>query len=150
MFLILLGALFFLLTKYCCLHLLPVSMVPVLSHFSRVPLFVTPWTTAHQAPLSMTFSMGCHTLLHRTFPTQGWNLLLLCLLHWQVGSLQFKFSKWLPSSSFMCQNISATSFKIILSSVFPMINKQSKKCSDNLQIKNCTSQSIKRMIWERI
>ena len=26
--------------------------------------------------------MGCHFL----FPTQGWNLSLLCLLHWQAGS----------------------------------------------------------------
>ena len=30
--------------------------VYVLSHFSCVWLFVTPWTTAHQAPLSMEFS----------------------------------------------------------------------------------------------
>ena len=28
----------------------------MLSRFSRVPLFVTPWTIAHQAPLSMGFS----------------------------------------------------------------------------------------------
>ena len=28
----------------------------VLSHFSRVQLFATPWTVAHQAPLSMGFS----------------------------------------------------------------------------------------------
>ena len=28
----------------------------VLSRFSHVPLFVTPWTVAHQAPLSMGFS----------------------------------------------------------------------------------------------
>ena len=28
----------------------------VLSRFSHVQLFVTPWTTAHQAPLSMEFS----------------------------------------------------------------------------------------------
>ena len=28
----------------------------VLSHFSRVPLFATPWTAAHQAPLSMGLS----------------------------------------------------------------------------------------------
>ena len=28
----------------------------VLSHFSRVRLFETPWTVAHQAPLSMGFS----------------------------------------------------------------------------------------------
>ena len=28
----------------------------MLSHFSRVQLFVTLWTVAHQAPLSMRFS----------------------------------------------------------------------------------------------
>ena len=28
----------------------------VLSHFSRVQLFVTPWTVAHQVPLSMELS----------------------------------------------------------------------------------------------
>ena len=28
----------------------------VLSHFSHVQLFVTPWTLAHQTPLSMGFS----------------------------------------------------------------------------------------------
>ena len=32
------------------------TIVLVLSHFSRVLLFVTPWTVAHQAPLSMGFS----------------------------------------------------------------------------------------------
>ena len=31
--------------------------------------------------------LGCHALLQGIFPTQGSNLLLLCLLHWQVGSL---------------------------------------------------------------
>ena len=35
---------------------------------SHVQLFVTPWTAAHQAPLSMEFSrkeyrVGCHFLL---------------------------------------------------------------------------------------
>ena len=63
-----------------------------LSHFSHVWLFVTPWTVAHQAPLSMGFSrqeywMGCHALLQGIFPTRGWNLHLSCLLHWQAGSL---------------------------------------------------------------
>ena len=28
----------------------------MLSHFSHVQLFATPWTIAHQAPLSMVFS----------------------------------------------------------------------------------------------
>ena len=31
--------------------------------------------------------VGCHFLLHGIFPTQGSNLCLLCLLHWQVDSL---------------------------------------------------------------
>ena len=57
---------------------------------SRVRLFVTPWTIAHQAPLSMGFSRqenwkGCHTLLLGFFLTQGLNTSLLCLLHWQGG-----------------------------------------------------------------
>ena len=39
------------------LCLLPVSMkLCVLSHFSHVRLSATPWTVAHQAPLSMGFS----------------------------------------------------------------------------------------------
>ena len=29
----------------------------------------------------------CHILLQGIFPTQGSNLCLLCLLHWQAGSL---------------------------------------------------------------
>ena len=31
--------------------------------------------------------VGCHFLLQRISPTQGWNLHLSHLLHWQVGSL---------------------------------------------------------------
>ena len=31
--------------------------------------------------------MGCYALLQGIFPTQGSNPRLLCLLHWQVGSL---------------------------------------------------------------
>ena len=41
-------------------------------------LFVTPWTVACQAPLSIGFSrqeigVGCHALLQGIFPTQGLN-----------------------------------------------------------------------------
>ena len=47
---------------------------------------------AHQAPLSWRFpgkntGVGCHSLLQGIFLTQGSNLHLFCLLHWQVGSL---------------------------------------------------------------
>ena len=55
----------------------------LLSCFSRVQLFVTLWTVAHKAPLSMGFSrqeyrsgLPCPGI----FPTQGLNLHLLRLL----------------------------------------------------------------------
>ena len=59
---------------------------------SRVRLFVTPWTVAHQAPLSMAFSRqeywcGLPCPPPGDLPYPGSNLCLLCLLHWQVGSL---------------------------------------------------------------
>ena len=59
----------------------------VLAKFlSRVRLFVTLWTVAHQAPRSMGFSrqeygVGCHSLLEGIFLTQGSNLCVLWLLH---------------------------------------------------------------------
>ena len=56
---------------------------------SCVWLFVTPWTTARQAPLSMEFSRqeywGLPFPTHGIFPTQQSNP---CLLHWQVDFLQ--------------------------------------------------------------
>ena len=65
----------------------------VLSHFTHVRLFVTLWTVALQAPLSMGF---CRQEYWSGFPfpppgdlpkVQGSNLHLLFLLHWQAGSL---------------------------------------------------------------
>ena len=58
----------------------------MLSRFSPIRPFATLWTIAHQAPLSMGFSgknteVGYHALL------QGWNMRLLCPLHWEAGSL---------------------------------------------------------------
>ena len=63
-----------------------------LSCFSHVRLFATLWTVTHQAPLSLDFpgkntGVGCHFLLQGIFLTQGLNLSLLYLLHWQAGSL---------------------------------------------------------------
>ena len=67
-------------------------MSVVLHHFSPVQLCVILWTVAHRASLSLGFSgkntgVGCHTLLQGIFLTQGLNPQLLCLLHWQAGSL---------------------------------------------------------------
>ena len=64
----------------------------LLSHFSCVRLIATLWTIAHQAPHpwdspSKNNGVGCHSLLQGIFPTQGSNPHLLCLLHWQTGSL---------------------------------------------------------------
>ena len=38
------------------LYYTTVMLLLLLSHFSRVRLYVTPWTAAHQAPPSMGFS----------------------------------------------------------------------------------------------
>ena len=48
---------------------------------------VTPWTGAHQYPLTMdspgkNAGGGCHALLQGIFPTQGLDPCILCLLHW--------------------------------------------------------------------
>ena len=53
---------------------------------SHVSLSATPWTVAHQAPLSMGFpgkntGVHCHFLLQGIFLTHGFNP---NLLHWQV------------------------------------------------------------------
>ena len=57
---------------------------------SPVQLFLTPWTVAHQAPLSMEFSRqeSLNRFIPTTwdFPNPGINLNLLCLLQWQADS----------------------------------------------------------------
>ena len=55
--------------------------------------FCTPWTVAHQAPLSVEFSsqeywVGCHFLLQGIFATQGLNP---HLLHWQADPLPLQY-----------------------------------------------------------
>ena len=64
----------------------------VLSHFSHVWLFATPWTVVCQTPLSVGILRA--RILQwvampssRIFLTQELNLCLLGLLHWQAGTL---------------------------------------------------------------
>ena len=71
---------------------LNVLVFTVLSHFGRAQLFATPWTMAHQAPLSVGFSRqeywsGLPHPPPEDLPNQGLNPCLLHLLHWQAGSL---------------------------------------------------------------
>ena len=66
--------------------------VCMLSHFSCVWLFATPWAVARQVPLSMGFSRqaywsGLPCPPPGDLPTQGSNLRLICFLYWQAGSL---------------------------------------------------------------
>ena len=57
-----------------------------------VQLFVTPWTVAHHGLLCLWDYSGkntgvcCHIVLQGIFLTQGSNLCLLHLLHWQMHS----------------------------------------------------------------
>ena len=58
---------------------------------SHDQFFVTLWTIARQAPLSMGFSRqeywsDCRALLQGIFSTQGLNRHLSSLLHWPVDS----------------------------------------------------------------
>ena len=63
----------------------------LLSHFSRVRLYVTPWTVAHQTLLSMgilrtrIMEWAAISFSRGIFLTQGSNTHLFCLLHCQAG-----------------------------------------------------------------
>ena len=67
----------------------------MLSHFSCVRLCATLWTVVCQAPLSVGIIQAiilgrCCALLQGIFLTQGLNLHLWRLLHWQAGSLPLR------------------------------------------------------------
>ena len=63
----------------------------MLSCFSHVQLFSTPWTITHQALLFMGFSMdtgvGCHALLQGDLPDPGMESSSLTSPSLQAGSL---------------------------------------------------------------
>ena len=74
------------------LYLKYIKNTCMLSCFSLVQLFVNPMecrlpgSSVHDSPGKNT-GVGCHALFQGIFPNQGSNLCLLCLLHWQAGSL---------------------------------------------------------------
>ena len=61
----------------------PIPYMSMLSYFNRVQLCATPWTVAHQAPLSMGFSRQEYWSGLPCLPLGD----LLSLLHCQMGSL---------------------------------------------------------------
>ena len=68
------------------------SVTCMLNRSCRVRLFETPWTVAHQAPLSMGFFRqeywsGLLFPPPEDLPNPGLSSPPLCLLHWPAGSL---------------------------------------------------------------
>ena len=51
------------------------------------PMDCRPGSSVHVDSPDKNTGVGCHALVQGTFPTQGFNPCLLCLLHWHVGSL---------------------------------------------------------------
>ena len=75
--------LFFLRKRCTCLYAKSLESCPALQPYGLQPTrLLCPW----DSPGKNT-GVGCCTLFQWIFPTQGSNLHLLHLLHWQVGSL---------------------------------------------------------------
>jgi len=79
---------------HLCNNIFSISLLYTLSLLSSVWLFATLWTVAHRERLPSPWDssgkntgVGCHAFLLGIFLTQVSNLHLLCLLHWQAGSL---------------------------------------------------------------
>ena len=78
--------------------------------------FVTSWTVALQVRLSMGLSkqntgVGCRFLLQGIFLTQGSNLHLLDLQHWQADSLPLSFLGSLGSTT--ASNYDSRAFNVL-------------------------------------
>ena len=75
--------------------------------------------------------MGCCAFLQGIFPTQGWNLSLLCLLHWQADSLPL-----VPPGKPWCQ-----CFQRTLSPGFPWSSlAEYAECTYSKVIRQCCLQ----------
>ena len=72
----------------------------MLSCFSHVRLFATPWTVGKNT------GVGCHALYQRVFPTQGSDPCISFLLHCQVGSLLLAP----PGKPYLCVCVCVPSF----------------------------------------
>ena len=75
----------------------------MLSHFNHVWLFVTLWTVTHQTSLPMEYcrqeywsELPCPLL--EDYLNAGMEPYLLCLLHWQTGSLSASPTQEAPGS----------------------------------------------------
>ena len=85
--------------------------------------------------------MGCHALLQGIFPTQGSNPHLLCLLHWQAGSLPLappgktrRVCIYMPKP--MCANVCAC-MCVFHAHVHPMQRRSSVHVSVHMKMPVC-------------
>ena len=92
----------------------------------------TPWTAAHQTPISMEFPgktsrVGFHFLLQGIFLTQGSNP---CLLHWQVDPLPLSRQE---TCTYLCSY-----FKYVISTliIIPLfwLKSSASKLNNDLQL----------------
>ena len=108
-----------------------------------------PWTAAHQAPLSRGFPRqeylsGLQACLHVIFPTQGSNLHLLVLMHWQVGSLPLAPSGVLPGDSVGKESSCHAGD---LGSI-PGLGRSLGRWNSNLFQYSCLENSMDREAWQ--
>ena len=95
-------------------------------------------SSVHRDSPGKSTGMGCHALLQGIFPTQGANLCLLYLLHWQVHSLPLEP----PKGFFFCWFIFSffPNFKFLF-----QINMLSNSTWSDQQIKTSTIMTILRL-----
>ena len=97
----------------------------MLSHSFMSNIFVTPWTIAHQAPLSIELSRQEYWsrlpfLTQVIFLTHGSNPLLLGLLHWQVDSLTLHHLGSPSEILCVCQSLFVTPWTVDHWTCLPM------------------------------
>ena len=90
------------------------NLLGMLNHFSCVQLFGDPMNCNDT-------EVGCHALLQGIFLNQGSNWYLLCLLHWQAGSLPL-IPPGKPYSS-RVSNFEADVFKTFTYILLPLTGK---------------------------
>ena len=72
--------------------------------------------------------MDCHALLQGIFPTKGLNPHLLCLLHWQAGSLALGLSEKI------ILNIVLYAIPLRASQVMPVVKNQVANAGDIIDV----------------
>ena len=72
-----------------CVH--ACSVTSVVSDSSVMSMDCSPPGSVHGDSPGKNTGVGFHALLQGIFSTQGWNPCLLCLLHWQAGSLPLAY-----------------------------------------------------------